>query len=365
MEGVLQPPRVPQRDPGTLPGGGQHPSRGRGADGGDFGAAGGLLCPSGPRFDLEVKTGGYCWWYLDGLSDDGGHGITIIAFIGSVFSPYYAWARRHGRGDPRNHCAINVALYKPRGGKRWSLTERGRSSLNQSPERLEVGPSALHWDGDALTVEINERAAPLPHPIRGRVRVHPHALTHQDFLLDGSPNTGADLGGRHRWWPIAPCARLEIEMSEPRLHWSGSGYLDMNAGDEPIEDGFRCWDWSRADLDGDTAILYDIWAADGATRGLALRIDRGGAIEPFRPPPRVPLPRSLLWRIGRGTRCETGGNAAVRQTLEDTPFYARSVVSARLLGRPVRAMHESLSLKRFASPWVQALLPFRMPRVTR
>jgi hypothetical protein len=26
-------------------------------------------------------------------------------------------------------------------------------------------------------------------------------------------------------------------------------------------------------------------------------------------------------------------------------------------------MHESLSLQRFRKPWVQAMLPFRMPRV--
>ena len=31
------------------------------------------------------------------MSDDGQHGLTIIAFLGSVFSPYYAWS---GRGDP-------------------------------------------------------------------------------------------------------------------------------------------------------------------------------------------------------------------------------------------------------------------------
>jgi carotenoid 1,2-hydratase len=70
-----------------------------------------------------VPHGGYAWWYVDGLSDDGRHGITLIAFIGSVFSPYYAWARRRGGGDPEHHCALNVALYGA-GGKRWALTER-------------------------------------------------------------------------------------------------------------------------------------------------------------------------------------------------------------------------------------------------
>jgi hypothetical protein len=63
----------------------------------------------GPHFDHPVTPGGYAWWYVDALSDDGHHGLTIIAMIGSVFSPYYARQRRRGKADPLNHCGLNVA----------------------------------------------------------------------------------------------------------------------------------------------------------------------------------------------------------------------------------------------------------------
>ena len=53
---------------------------------------------------------------------------------------------------------------------------------------------------------------------------------------------------------------------------------------------------------------------------------------------------------------------AVLAVLEDTPFYARSRVATRLMGEDCVMMHESLSLDRFARPWIQAMLPFRMPR---
>jgi carotenoid 1,2-hydratase len=65
------------------------------------------------------------------LSDDGQHGLTVIGLIGSVFSPYYARARRRGVGDPLNHCAVNAVLYGPR-AKRWAMTERDRSALWRS-----------------------------------------------------------------------------------------------------------------------------------------------------------------------------------------------------------------------------------------
>jgi carotenoid 1,2-hydratase len=45
-------------------------------------------------------------------------------------------------------------------------------------------------------------------------------------------------------------------------------------------------------------------------------------------------------------------------TLEDTPFYTRSQIHTAA----GHFMHESLDLTRFCQPWVQLLLPFRMPR---
>ena len=69
------------------------------------------------------------------------------------------------------------------------------------------------------------------------------------------------------------------------------------------------------------------------------------------------------WRIARRTRCESGASARVEQTLEDGPFYARSLLRTHLLGDEVGAMHESLDMTRWRRPLVQAMLPFRMPRV--
>ena len=83
-------------------------------------------------------------------------------------------------------------------------------------------------------------------------------------------------------------------------------------------------------------------------------------MEAFAPPPRAALPMTG-WRIARGTQAE-GGRASVVRTLEDTPFYARSIIEAKLLGERVHAMHESLSLDRFRLGVVKAMLPFRMPR---
>jgi len=303
-----------------------------------------------------VARGGYAWWYVDALSDDGRHGLSIIGFVGSVFSPYYAGARRRsprGVADPLSHCAMNVALYGP-GRNRWAMTERGRGRLQRSATSIGIGPSSMRWERDALVIEIDEVTAPIPSRLRGVVRVHPHALVDHSFALDDA--------GRHRWHPIAPCARVEVALTHPACTWRGGGYLDSNAGDRPLENDFARWDWSRAALArGRTAVLYDVARRGAAPLELTLCFDPAGGMSTFEAPQRVAL-ATTGWRLPRGTRSDAQRPASVATTLESAPFYARSVVDTSLLGEPGRAMHESLSLDRFDTRWCQWMLPFRMPR---
>ena len=271
-----------------------------------------------------------------------------------MFSPYYAWSRRRGAGIPQNHVAVNAVLYRPGGsGKRWAMTERGAAALTTDAHRLQIGPSALTWDGTTLTIALDEVALPLPRRLRGTIRVHPGALTSRAFTLDAA--------GRHRWSPLAPVSRVEVALTHPELRWSGPGYFDTNEGDTPLEDDFRHWDWCRAPTAAGATILYNAERRDGSSQALALRVARNGAVEAMPPPSPAGLPKTL-WRMAQSTRADAGVVPHVLHRLEDTPFYARSVLQTRLFGADVIAVHEALSLDRFAQPWTQAMLPFRIPR---
>ncbi len=286
---------------------------------------------------------------MDAQSEDGQYALVIIAFIGSVFSPYYAWS---GRGNPRNHCALNVALYGPR-ANRWAMTERGEESLVQEVSRLTLGPSNLTWDGDGLLIAFDEITAPLPRRLKGTLRLRPEALGADIFALDGA--------ARHRWRPIAPRARVEVRLDHPDLAWRGEAYFDTNWGDEPVEDAFRFWTWSRGHVGDEAMIFYDVARRDGERAGLAMRIGRQGEMTPLAPPPLTSL-GPTFWGMTRPARADIEAPPRRIRTLEDAPFYTRSAFEAGQGGRPARVVHESLDLDRLRAPVVRAMLPFRMPR---
>ncbi|MEM0954427.1 MAG: carotenoid 1,2-hydratase [Pseudomonadota bacterium] len=302
-------------------------------------------------------AGGYRWWYIDALSDDGKYGLTLIAFIGSVFSPYYFRARRQPTVNPENHCSLNAILYGP-GSKHWALTERGHGDLQRSAAQMQVGPSSLRYQGDSLIVDVEEWTVPLPRRLRGQVRVvlrNPQSAAY-----------GLDPAGQHFWQPVAPCAEVEVEFEKPGVSWRGEGYVDANWGSEPLEDGFSYWHWCRAAAPNkETVVRYEAWPRSGDKTLLSLGFDEQGGVRALDNGEAQPLASTPVWRMRRDARVPAHSDVSVTRTYEDTPFYSRSLLQYATGTEKYWAMHESLDLDRFRRPWVQFLLPFRMPRVAR
>ena len=271
-----------------------------------------------------MAPGGYAWWYIDALSDCGRFGLTLIAFVGSVFSPYYAAARRRapwGQADALDHNAINVAVYTLGAGRhRWAMTERGRAALRRSEATLRIGPSQITREGDTLEIDLDEVTVPWPSRLRGRVRVQANGWQTHPVALDEP--------GQHRWSVLAPRARVEVQLSAPALRWSGPAYVDRNWGDAPLERAFTRWDWSRARLhDDSTVVLYDVQRREGARKAWGLHFDAAGGVASVPLPQPAPLP-ATAWRLPRSTHGEAHRPAQVLHTLEDGPFYARSLLQA-------------------------------------
>lgn len=213
----------------------------------------------------------------------------------------------------------------------------------------------MEWQDETLVVRFDEKTAPLPGRIAGTVRIHPIALAEQSFVIDAQ--------GRHRWAPVAPIARAEVDIRRPEgTRWTGLAYVDSNFGDEPLEDGFTGWSWSRATTRRRTVVTYDSVRRDGTRDLIQHSFGADGRSEPIEPLAVARLPRTL-WGMERSVRVDPGTSPKLARTLEDTPFYARSQLSGQYLGEEAHGVHEALSLDRFRTRMVQFMLPYRMRRV--
>ncbi|MEL7257240.1 MAG: carotenoid 1,2-hydratase [Pseudomonadota bacterium] len=283
------------------------------------------------------------------MKDGGGRAISVIAFIGSVFSPWYAWS---GRRNPENNVCINVATYGP--GGRFTMTDRGQSALRQTEDSFIVGPSSLQWRNGQLIIQIDEISSPpLVSRVRGRITVTPSALSQVELPLTED--------GAHIWRPFAPTAKIEVDLEKEGWQWDGHGYFDANFGTRALEQDFTYWTWGRFPTDDGSTCFYDATRLDGSELGMGIRFDGEGRAEVVTPPPKARMKRSL-WALYRETRADHGHRPTQVMPMLDAPFYNRATVRTVIDGEETVGVHEALDLKRFRSPLLKPMLALRVPR---
>lgn len=346
----------PQRHQKSVFDRGRDPSRGRGPHGHALREASGRSDRSRPNFNIEVPKNGYAWWYVDGLDPVSGRAISIIAFVGSVFSPWYRWS---GRKQPHNHVCINVATYGP--GGRFTMTDRGKSALRQTQDSFTVGPSSLTWDEKAqeLRIEIDEISSlPIVSRVRGTVHIRPKSgISDRELAL--TPD------GAHIWRPFAPTCDIDVNLAAKGWQWSGHGYFDANFGTRALEQDFDYWTWGRYPVAGGTHCFYDLIYRDGSSASHAIGFDGSGGVSAIENPPPVTQFKNSLWQVKRSTRCEPPHRPKQIQSLLDAPFYSRAAVQTHLQGHSTTGVFEALDLTRFRNHLILAMLAVRVPRRPR
>ena len=298
----------------------------------------------GPRFDRAVPPGGYAWWYVDALSDDGAarphhhrlHRQRVLALlrVGAAQRP----------APIRSIIARSTSRSMAR-RKRWAMTERGAAAVaarrrraRDRPERAGLGRQRAddrHRRG--------HRAAAAPHPRPGapdpaRAR---RASTVRARCRRPAPLV-ADRAER----------RVEVDARAPGAALAGRRLSRHQRGRRAAgATPSRRWHWSRAQsARRHGGALRRRRRATARAPSLALRFDPRGGVHPFESPAAAPrLPRTG-WRIARATRSERRRRTVAPHAGRHAVLRAVAV-SPRLLGEPATAMHESLSLDRFRAQW--------------
>lgn len=247
------------------------------------------------------------------------------------------------------------------------MTERSQPGVTRKVDNYTIGPSRLSFYRDksqygVMQIDINEVTVPIPRLLQGRITVQLGNLSDKHYRLDKE--------GHHHWWPVSPASAVEVQFEKPACSWHGHAYLDTNWGDRPLEEDIDYWCWSRFQNKQQTLIHYDVFykgndayrlPACEPDKGLAIRVNNDGTSTTDTPPSLKKL-KKTNWQMTRHARSES--NLKLVSTLEDSPFYSRSLIETTIDNESLMGICESVSLQKFRKPIVQMMLPFRMPRRT-
>jgi carotenoid 1,2-hydratase len=327
-----------------------------------------VICKRALNAVIPTRPGGYAWWYVDAVSDDGTRALAAIFFVGSVFSPDYAARLRRGEAArPQEHAAVNLAVYERGKPTVWVMSEHPERALTIGEDFVRVGDSAIEREpGGGLRLTFRERSAPFLATLarlgargEGELAVTPLAAV-------PPPATLSDDGARHVWHPVAPRARVRVRLSRPAIAFEGDGYHDINYGDGRLEDAFHAWSWARFHDGARTTILYALRPRAGAPRALLVDARDGDAPAPARPAAlTLGPPRRAGWGLALPSQYTLAPGGAPPLTCAPTalwqvaPFYARYAAALGDGARRVTGLGEHLDLDRFRGPGIQFLLRFK------
>lgn len=287
------------------------------------------------RIELPSKSGAYRWYYVDVTA--GEHTAVFIFMIGSIFSAKYSTSLKKG-GLPREHAAVNFALYHRGVRTHWVLTEYGDVTVSDDGKRLGIGRSWLQYDEGRLTAEVQDKTTPFMmtdwgSPTKVSLELTPDGPSHAEVQLVP--------GLSHRWRPIAARAHAKVTLDGITLE--GRGYHDGNHGEVPLGSDLRGWEWVRVHGPDATEITYRPWTETAAH---VVRVTEDEAT--LQPTP-LRAPEAMRTNWGLAVPKEHG------VLLESSPFYARH----ELIAGERHALGEVADFQRFHSPSVRWMASFK------
>ena len=239
------------------------------------------IAPPDPRFPRENldARGGFTWWYMDAL-DQQGNGIVIIWSFGLPFLPGYASAARAGAAPvARQRPSLNVALYRGHQPSFYSLQEFDPDDVEWQGERWRFGRSvietAVHDGRRVLEVRLDvDVPGDASLRLQGEVR------------LEGVPRVprrGDEYGARHDWAPfVGPSyASVRLKAGVERYDFDARAYFDGNTGTVALHDtGIDRWTWGRLPFEDRERIYYILWREPNAEpEAHGIEIDTKGRLE--------------------------------------------------------------------------------------
>lgn len=210
------------------------------------------------------ESGGYEWWYFDGISDDNRYSFVIIFYEGNPFSTRYNARLRNSTTNPMptEHPAVSIAIYEDDEPIYYSFTEYEPKECFFSEDHPMVGVGDHQMEerreGGELKYNLNlEEILPNGDELKAEFTFK-SSLGNNRLLESQQDNTSG-----HQWNLVQSRAEVSANLwlydqqdKEREISFQGRGYHDHNSGREPMWKEFEDWYWGRFHFESTTLIYY-------------------------------------------------------------------------------------------------------------
>lgn len=229
--------------------------------------------------DSKKPSGGYEWWYFDGMSDNGVWSFVIIFYEGNPFSPRYIHSSSKKEAKPGSYPAISISIYKEGKAEYYSFLEFKWDSFscNREDFTIKIGKSGFKrsYENGELQYQLNlDQILASGHSLVGTIE-----FSSAVFEEAGSSSVKEEMNEQHFWNLLQPMAGVKADFEIngrngfENVSFNGSGYHDHNTGYEPMKDSFRDWYWGRFHFEKHTLLYYVMNKLNGSRQHEAWLID--------------------------------------------------------------------------------------------
>jgi carotenoid 1,2-hydratase len=293
------------------------------------------IVPPDRAFDQSVLQvpGGFAWWYLDLLNDQG-DGLVLIWFFALPFLPNTS--KNVAPSIALSRPGVCVAVYRRYQQSFYLLQEDVTSSIQIEDTSSEITIGASRFSiqsksGRALfTAHIETELAGSRQPLVGMVRAQG---PHLNGLGDRLPSHV------HTWSPLLTSteghARLTLGEREI-IDMRGPVYLDRNASSEPLGKlGIDQWRWGHLAFADRELIFYQLLPAQGGPpQSFAVSVAKNGEALVTGADLRWSGPKQDLYGL-KWHRCAELSDPQIgqvqvrfRSLVDNGPFYLRFFIEA-------------------------------------
>ena len=207
----------------------------------------------------QKPSGGYEWWYFDGISTDKEWAFVIIFYQGNPFSPDYIQNIDKNNAKPEDFPAVSISVYHKSKIEFYSFVEFKKSDFKWEGSKLTIGNNSftqlINGNSISYNISINEELAST-HSIQADLNLKSQVI---ESLNLNSNNTEDNV---HTWNLIQPHSiatgnfNIVGKSGTHSVELTANAYHDHNTGLEPMKNDFDDWYWGRFHFGEYTLIYY-------------------------------------------------------------------------------------------------------------